>query len=37
MFSGDFAGVLGRANANNRDLNRNFPDQYFTNQVFFKF
>lgn len=29
---GDFAGVLGRANANNRDLNRNFPDQYFTNQ-----
>ncbi|XP_047475155.1 carboxypeptidase D-like isoform X2 [Penaeus chinensis] len=29
---GDFAGVLGRTNANNRDLNRNFPDQYFTNQ-----
>ncbi|XP_037777657.1 carboxypeptidase D-like isoform X2 [Penaeus monodon] len=29
---GDFAGVVGRANANNRDLNRNFPDQYFTNQ-----
>ncbi|XP_042883422.1 carboxypeptidase D-like isoform X2 [Penaeus japonicus] len=29
---GDFAGVVGRANANNKDLNRNFPDQYFTNQ-----
>lgn len=29
---GDYQGVAGRANANNLDLNRNFPDQYFTNK-----
>ena len=28
---GDRQGVNGRANAHNKDLNRNFPDQYFTN------
>ena len=27
---GDVRGVQGRANAHNKDLNRNFPDQYFT-------
>jgi len=33
---GDYDGGNGRANANNFDLNRNFPDQYFStpeNQV----
>lgn len=30
---GDEGGLIGRNNANNYDLNRNFPDQYFTNSV----
>ena len=29
---GDAQSVTGRANAHNKDLNRNFPDQYFTKQ-----
>ena len=29
---GDVTSVFGRANANNKDLNRNFPDQYFTKE-----
>ncbi len=29
---GDEAGGTGRNNANNLDLNRNFPDQYFSNK-----
>ena len=27
---GDAQGIQGRANAHNKDLNRNFPDQFFT-------
>ena len=30
-FSGDRNGVLGRENAHQYDLNRNFPDQFLTN------
>ena len=29
---GDAQSITGRANAHNKDLNRNFPDQYFTKQ-----
>lgn len=29
---GDRQSLVGRPNANNKDLNRNFPDQFFTNE-----
>ncbi|CAH1393560.1 unnamed protein product [Nezara viridula] len=29
---GDYGSVIGRANARNKDLNRNFPDQYRSSQ-----
>ena len=30
---GDVSGVQGRTNAHHKDLNRNFPDQYFTKNI----
>lgn len=30
FLTGDTTGYLGRNNSNNFDLNRNFPDQFFT-------
>lgn len=33
IFLGDASSILGRNNANNYDLNRNFPDQYGVNEV----